>query len=67
MFQDETLLKSEMNDNNVINDFEINESFTVSIICKNLFKKLFLMTMTESHYSFIKESHSIFSFSQHKT
>jgi len=43
MFQDETSSESEINDNNVTNDFEINKFFIVSTVCEDLFRELSLM------------------------
>jgi len=56
MSQDETSLKSETDNNNVINDSEISEIFTVFTICEDLSKELSLMITFKSHYSFSKKS-----------
>jgi len=66
MFQNETSLKSETDNNNVINDFEISKSFTISTVNKDFFKELSLIITSKLYYSFIKKLQLIFSFSQHR-
>jgi hypothetical protein len=58
--------ESEADNNNIINDFKISEFFTVFTVLKFLQRIIFTIT-TESHYLLIKESHSIFSFSQSRS